>query len=157
VAAKIGDTKAVRPPQNILVAFDGSTHARRALEEAVALAQADDARLTLVSVVHRPDGIAGPYVAPSPAFIKTLVHEAEGDLARAAASIPEGVAVTTIVRVGDAAEEILELADKNEHDLVVVGTRGHSELASLALGRVSHALLRRASAPVLVARAAAAA
>lgn len=144
-------------PHNILVAFDGSAHAWRALEEAVALAQADDAKLTLVTVVHEQVVMAGPYVAPLPANIETLVAEAEGELARAEALVPAGVEVKTVVRVGDTVDEILELADEDGHDLIAVGTRGHGDVASLALGSVSHALIRRASVPVLVARAVAAA
>jgi nucleotide-binding universal stress UspA family protein len=147
-----GDRSRNGAPQNILVAFDGSAHALSALEKAVGLAQAGGARLTLVTVVHRAPVVAGPYLASPLPDVEGLVGDAEKELARAQASVPEGISAKTVVRVGITADEILECVKEGEHDLVVAGTRGHGDLASLALGSVSHELIRRSPVPVLVVR-----
>lgn len=51
---------------------------------------------------------------------------------------------------GAAAHAILDVAEREGADLVVVGSRGRSSVAELFLGSVSHHLVHRASRPVLV-------
>ncbi|MEX1169340.1 MAG: universal stress protein [Chloroflexota bacterium] len=63
-----------------------------------------------------------------------------------------GVAVRTWARQGDCCEELLAMADVDRPDLVVVGPRGHSELAAVILGSVTQGLIAHAEAPLLVAR-----
>jgi nucleotide-binding universal stress UspA family protein len=138
-------------PRNILVAFDGSQHARRALQQAVSLARASRGTLTLLEVVHQPRIFVSAYAAPLPSDAE-LLAEAEAEVARAVRSVPEDVAVRGLAVVGDAAEEILQQAATGEHDLIVMGTRGHGEAVSLAIGSVSHSVIQRAAVPVLVIR-----
>jgi nucleotide-binding universal stress UspA family protein len=138
-------------PRNILVAFDDSSHARQALQQAVTLAGAAEGNLTLLSVVHQPRVFVSAYTAPLPSD-EDLLAQAESELARATQSVPGDIPVKTLAVVGDAADEILRQAERGEHDLIVMGTRGHGEAFSLALGSVSHAVLQRATVPVLVVR-----
>jgi nucleotide-binding universal stress UspA family protein len=138
-------------PHNILVAFDDSSHARQALQQAVALASASEGKLTLLDVVHQPRVFVSAYTAPMPSD-EELLAEAERELARAVQSVPGNVSVTSLAVVGDAAAEILRQAEQGGHDLIVMGTRGHGDALSLALGSVSHAVLQNASVPVLVVR-----
>jgi nucleotide-binding universal stress UspA family protein len=51
--------------------------------------------------------------------------------------------------VGGPAHVIAELAEETGADLIVVGTRGHSSVAGLLLGSVTHRLLHIAGCPVL--------
>lgn len=51
--------------------------------------------------------------------------------------------------VGNAAHPIAELAKKEQADVIVVGTRGRTQLAGLLLGSVTHRLLQIAPCPVL--------
>jgi nucleotide-binding universal stress UspA family protein len=138
-------------PRNILVAFDGSQHARRALQHAVSLARASGGTLTLLDVVHQGRIFASPYVAPMPNDAE-LVAEAKAEIAEAVQSVPSDLAVKSLVVVGDAAEEILQQASTGDHDLIIMGTRGHGEAVSLAIGSVSHSVIQRAAVPVLVIR-----
>jgi nucleotide-binding universal stress UspA family protein len=133
----------------ILVAFDNSSNAWRALEQAVSLAEQRDAELTLMTVVQEPRVVPSPYVVP---LVGTdeLVTEAEAELEKAAVSVPEGIPVKTVVRQGDSADEIIRRAEADADDVIVIGTRGHSDAASLVIGSVSHEVIRRSPVPVLV-------
>jgi nucleotide-binding universal stress UspA family protein len=133
----------------ILVAFDNSAHAWRALEQAVELAKQRDAELTLMTVVQEPRVVASPYVVP---LVDTdqLVSEAEAELEKAAVSVPDGIPVKTVVRKGDSADEIIRRAEADADDVIVIGTRGHGDAASLVIGSVSHEVIRRSPVPVLV-------
>jgi nucleotide-binding universal stress UspA family protein len=133
----------------ILVAFDNSSHAWRALEQAVALAKERDAELTLMTVVQEPRVLASPYVVP---LVDTdeLVSEAEAELEKAAVSVPDGIPVKKVVGRGDSADEIIRRAEADADDVIVIGTRGHSDAASLVIGSVSHEVIRRSPVPVLV-------
>jgi nucleotide-binding universal stress UspA family protein len=138
--------------RNILVAVDDSPEARAALEEAIALARNEGARLTLINVATQPRfRYSGPLYVPYPSE-HDLERGARNVLERAEALVPEDLAVTGIARVGDPASEIVARAEEGGHDLVVMGSHGRGRLASLLLGSVSRAVVARSSVPVLVAR-----
>jgi nucleotide-binding universal stress UspA family protein len=140
--------------RSILVAVDGSPAATAALMQAIDLARAEGARLTLISVAApvRWQVAAAPYV-PLPREDE-LEREARETLDRAEALVPEGVPVSTALRRGRVAEEILKRVETGEHDLVVIGSRGLGRAGSLLLGSVSRAVLAGSPVPVLTARAA---
>jgi nucleotide-binding universal stress UspA family protein len=121
---------------NILVATDGSTPAERALAEAIDLAQAYRARLTVIYVV--PPTPAPTYRVPVDLAQLRGEMEAEGKqiLAAAVERIPDDVSVTTRLRHGHAGEEILSELDEGGHDLVVLGSRGRGRARSNLLGSV---------------------
>ena len=141
---------------SILVAVDGSKPSERALLEAVELARAVGARLTLISVATLPRWpvATGPYLVPLPSEHE-LERGAEALLERLEKLVPEDVPVCSIVRRGNVASAILDRVRNAEHDLVVVGSRGYGPLRTLLLGSVSQAVLDRSPVPVLVVRAAA--
>jgi nucleotide-binding universal stress UspA family protein len=139
---------------SILVAVDGSKPSERALLEAVDLARTVGARLTLISVATLPRWpvAAGPYLVPLPTEAE-LERGAQSVLERLEALVPDDVPVCSIVRRGNVASAILDRVRDAEHDLVVMGSRGHGPLRTLLLGSVSQAVLDRSPVPVLVVRA----
>jgi nucleotide-binding universal stress UspA family protein len=62
----------------------------------------------------------------------------------------EGIATTSHMIRGAAAETILETAAKSHADLLVIGSNGHNRVRSLLLGSVTDALLRRATVPIII-------
>jgi universal stress protein A len=68
----------------------------------------------------------------------------------AATATAAGVDVLTRVRVGFAAEEILETAREENADLIVLGTHGRRGLAHLVLGSTAEKVVRLATCPVFV-------
>jgi len=142
--------------RSILVAVDGSPAAEEALDQAIDLARAAGARLTLITVAAPPRWRpVGPFVPPYPTEIE-LEEEARAIVEHAGERVPDDVPHATVVRAGPAAREILERVSCAGHDLVVMGSRGHGAAASLVLGSVSRAVAARSSVPVLIARAQAA-
>jgi nucleotide-binding universal stress UspA family protein len=134
--------------RSILVAYDGSSHAKRALAEAVDIARAQGARLTLLTVAAPLQAWAGPYV----------VSISEAELGQAAeqiavegeALVPEGIPMSARTAAGHAGIELLKRAEAADHDLIVMGSRGRGAVRSAVLGSVSHYVLNHAHVPVLV-------
>lgn len=83
-----------------------------------------------------------------------LSAAAELILRAAAASAKEQGAKNTrsIVEDGDAAQRILKKAEAEGVDLIVMGTRGFSDLQGLFLGSVSHKVTQIANCPVMTVR-----
>jgi nucleotide-binding universal stress UspA family protein len=140
--------------KRILVAFDGSSHAKRALVEAADLASATDGELTVISVVPELSSwiLAGP--VPPPANLTELQDQVADsyrqDLREAVEALPDQLRVSSKLLRGHAAAEILDQARAGNHDLLVVGSRGRSEVQSLLLGSVSEHVSRASRVPVLI-------
>jgi nucleotide-binding universal stress UspA family protein len=119
-------------PRKIIVGYDDSDAARRALDRAADLA-GYASTLTVVSVErngrsHAPDALASAR---------------EHLLGR-------HVPATYLQPVGEAADTLVETAEELEADLLIVGRRSRGSLRRLVLGSVSEAVIRRATCDVLV-------
>ena len=139
--------------QRLLVAFDGSAHAQRALTEAIDLAQTNSGTLTVISVAPAPSVWAmSGYDVPIDVdrVSKELEREYQSMLDGAVRRIPADIPVTKILKQGAAGPEIAGEANAGHYDLVVMGSRGRGELRSLLLGSVSHRVLQASHVPVLV-------
>jgi nucleotide-binding universal stress UspA family protein len=134
--------------RRIVVAFDGSPPATRALDLALRLARSDRARVWAVHVPAPPQAIAEPRTdeeqRSEPQAIARALEQVRGVAER------EGMAVEVMVREGVAAPMILAAAREVQADLIVVGTRGLRGAGRLLLGSVSSAVLAGAGRPVLV-------
>jgi nucleotide-binding universal stress UspA family protein len=120
----------------ILYATDGSTDALAGAELLACLPLETDWELVVLTVLVESDpGDGAPALAPA---LEALRHTP--------------AQITTDVRHGAAAEEILRVAEEHPADLIVVGCRGLSGIARFFLGSVAERVARHASCPVLVAR-----
>ena len=139
------------PKKRIIVAVDGSEGSNAAIDEAVELAHEMDATLSFV-YVRRPSSSAlgNPYyerhVGHDLRKGREVIAEASQMAARA------GIETDGDILEGDAADEIVSLADSRAVDLIVVGSRGYGALAGALLGSVSRAVVQHANVPVLVAK-----
>jgi nucleotide-binding universal stress UspA family protein len=140
--------------RDLLVAFDGSSHAQRALAEARDLAQANAGRLTVMTVVPEPStwALSSGYGAAVnlDALMAEIELEYQTMLDRALDTMADDVSVNKILTRGPAGPSIVAEARANDHDLIVMGSRGRGELRSLLLGSVSHHVLQASPVPVLV-------
>jgi nucleotide-binding universal stress UspA family protein len=84
-----------------------------------------------------------------------LIKEKVGDyLIKTGESLrTKKVSVSTIVRTGNAADEILKAAEETKADLIAMSTHGRSGLRRLAFGSITDKVLRHSPVPVLTVRA----
>jgi nucleotide-binding universal stress UspA family protein len=138
--------------RNILVAVDGSKESKLALADAIDLALESNARLTVAHISTPGPGIlrttpAGAAVAAElPACHEKILREAVD-------SVPKDLPVTTLLREGSPAHEIVRAAREQQSDLIVIGSRGRGRASAALLGSVSHEVLHESPVPVLVVHA----
>lgn len=135
-----------RGMKRILVGFDGSQGSEKALSKALSLIE-EGGELIILAVI------------PSKAE-KSFVDSNAYKLARERAHqlIQEKLdsvgdtdfTVTGVVEAGDAAEKIIEMANKKECDLIILGRRGQSEISPSPLGSVAEKVVTNAHKPVMV-------
>ena len=139
----------------ILVPTDFSADANAAFDYALALARKFDAPVHLVHVVEDPlaAGVWSSeiYTAEIAGLQVNLVRDAEQRLRR---SVPDTAGtVSTEVRTGNAAKQIVDAARETHADLIVMGTRGRTGVAHVIMGSVAERVVRLAPCPVLTLRA----
>jgi len=135
--------------RSILVAVDGSPTARHALQEAVDIARAQGARLTILTVAP-PVPTLMPVAGGDPRGIQDNAEEwAAGILRDALAAVPEDVEVHTVLRTGYASHEVVDELRGGDYDLVVLGSRGRSATRAGVLGSVNGAVHFHTSVPML--------
>jgi nucleotide-binding universal stress UspA family protein len=142
--------------KKILVALDGSKAANNALEFALGLAETASAELELLTVVP-------PVFLPSHSLY-VLKSEAIADCAKALDVTFRGVLskaqreaqnrkptlkISTRFEKGEPAEKIVEVAERGNFNLIVMGSRGLGGRVS-ALGSVSSRVVDNASCPVVI-------
>ncbi|MCW2631117.1 MAG: hypothetical protein JWR88_79 [Pseudonocardia sp.] len=158
----------MNPSGPVIIGFDGSPAAERAVREAGALLA--PARPALVVVVWEAgrayDVMDIPSLAletpPVPLDIRTATEvdlamyetaqrlaQHGANLAREAGLEAEGLAVADDVTVADT---LVRLAEENSSPAVVVGSHGHSDLRDLVLGGTARSVVQHAPCPVVVVR-----
>jgi nucleotide-binding universal stress UspA family protein len=122
---------------DILVAVDGSPSARRALEQAVDLARAQNAKLTLITVVPPVSVYVTIGRMSADQIARELEEWADKALAEALASLPEDVIAHKVRPSGQVGEQIVKELERGSYDLVVLGTRGRGPAREGLLGSVN--------------------
>ena len=138
--------------KKILLALDGSSLAEKACEAARDMAELTGAEVVCVHIrqkspvpgttegvlVESPDA-SGPDASAILAPCTDMLDRSE-------------VAYRSVVKDGSPGREIVAAARQENCDLIIMGSRGRSDLAGLLLGSVAHKVLQTAPCPVLVIR-----
>lgn len=142
------------PWKKILCPVDFSDGAQLSIETAVRVANEANAELVIANVLASPVYYVIEPIAFPAAFISDLAQAAEEGLARSKElAVRLGATrVSTQLLHGDAAHEIVELAKRDDFDLVVIGTHGRTGIKHALLGSVAEKVVRHATVPVLVVR-----
>lgn len=125
----------------ILVTLDGSKYGERALESARELATMTNAKVILLTVLQATD---------SERAVNTMREYLQGhcdDLTEAGVSD-----VSTAVRYGEPARQIVEAARELDADLIVMSTQGAGAGDRFELGSVALQVLRSAPCPIFAVR-----
>ena len=119
---------------NILVAYDGSSSSRAAVEQALELAKANNAQVTVLSVAPSVAPLAGLSGVSIERLGAELKQWAERTARQGASGAPTELDVHTVTRSGHIGEEIVAEIEAGGYDLVVLGSRGHGRLTSELFG-----------------------
>ncbi len=154
-AAKLttnGPAAAVHPAiRQVILATDMGPASAAATDEAFRLAAALNARLLAVTVID-------PRTLQLPGGrFRSRVDQERARLEAAAAELVlrgrrERVATSFLIWEGDPAESIIDAAQSEGADMIVVGSHGRGALGRALIGSVSDQVVRRAPCPILVVR-----
>ncbi len=134
----------------ILVALDGSTHSKKALDYAIFLTKACKASLGIIHVIHLPTiSSADPQTVDK---VTHLLESAGNKILTKAEEEAEasGLKVDRIREVGYPVNHIVKASNKGRYDLIVMGSRGMSGIKEFLLGSISHGVSQHAKCPVLI-------
>lgn len=137
--------------RRILVPTDGSGQAFKAVNQAIHLAAMTEAELTLLMAVDLNRNVSAfEQVSLSgyvPAELKVAAYQFLAELMHV---IPTEIRAHTRVEIGDPGEIILSVAEEEESNLIVMGSRGFGTFRSWLVGSVSSYVVQRAQCPVLL-------
>lgn len=138
----------------ILVTTDFSEEALPAVQEAARLARILGSRLTLLYVVE--DRLPAMIAAASDLDRRQLLEQhrrrAEQSLRSHVQEHLPDQGAEVVVQVGAAVEKILQTAEEQEADLIVMATHGHGFVRHALFGSTTERVLHHAPCPVLVVR-----
>ena len=135
---------------HILVPLDGSSESENALALAVTFAEKFEAKITLLHVIDLNAKMSDLDRVTMSGYIPSdILQEGYKLLSDAMRKIPQEISVETAVIPGHPAGVILDQAEQNHIDLIILGSRGLGAVKGLLLGSVSAAVIQKAPCPVL--------
>ncbi len=153
--------KLPRSVKRILVAVDGSVHSGRAVDMALDLARKYDAMLYIIHVAagyaayerfgEAYEGRVNPQILTKTA-LNSIRSQGEAYLSDVETKArAEGLTkVERVYSAGDPADEILNFAEQNNVDLIVMGSRGLGRFSRVFLGSVSSKVAHHAHCTVII-------
>jgi len=140
--------------KNVLVPIDGSPQSDDALVHA--LENLDGGTITVLHVIDPIDaGYSAPVAVPggSEEWYENAKEQSEAVFEDAQAIADEyGVELDTRQEMGRPARAIVDVADEDDFDQIVMGSHGRSGVSRILLGSVAETVVRRSTIPVTVVR-----
>jgi nucleotide-binding universal stress UspA family protein len=140
--------------KKILIATDGSENARRAASYGVNIAKATGAEVHALYIISTQHAVTTRTVMGwSEAFEEYLANKGGVAIADVEKLGKEaGVKVEPVFLKGIPADKILNYAEENNIDLIVMGTHGLTGIKRFLIGSVAESVVRHSKAPVMVIR-----
>lgn len=145
------------PKHGILVAVDFSPNSATALKFAAEMAECMKAQLLVLHVVHDPGDTPGYYAQRSKKSLRKMediaaemMAEFLADTAKANPDLKALKKADSKLVVGLPVARVLEVVDKTEPRLVVLGSRGRTGLSHLLLGSKAEQIVRLCPVPVTI-------
>ena len=141
--------------RKIMVATDGSEEVIKAVDSAIEIAKISDAKLYAVHVIAL--GFYSLTHSTDSEWDKAMKEQLTKEGKEATAYVENAgkaanVKVESVILEGNPAEEIIDFAEKNDIDLIVMGTHGMTGIPRFLLGSVAENVVRHAKKAVLVVR-----
>lgn len=136
--------------KKILVPYDGSSHSKHALKMAISLAKKYRGNIVGLYVNDLP--LLLEYSIIDPVGLRDISHGKRILQYAKNLVVKDKIKFQSKIVTGPAAESILNYAQKNKVDIIIIGHRGMSTTKEVFLGSVSHHVLQKTKIPVLVVR-----
>ncbi len=140
--------------KKILCAVDLSSHSKTIADYATTFAKLTGAEVLVVYTAPSLSQYVGFHVPPNTIenFVGEIVSGAEKSMDGFIAENFPGIVAKGHVLVGYAAEEIVEKAEEEKVDLIIMGTHGRKGLDRMLFGSVAESVVKNARQPVLTIR-----
>ena len=137
--------------KTILVPIDFSENAEHVMEYALSVAEQFKANILLCFVAQLYTDYSDFFIPQMPvvAIEEEIDKAAKERMHNFVAEHANGTKIEECVLIGNVAHEILNLAEKREVDLIVMGTHGYQGLEKILFGSVAEKVVKMASCPVL--------
>lgn len=137
--------------KKILLPFDDSVHSVNAANYTISLARLIGAQ---VHIVHCYEWLPTITEVPSPLIkdLEKVSKEKAEDVLKTAEEIfrDRGIQYNLETILGSPGKILVDLAKSKRFDLIIMGSKGHSDLAGLFIGSVTHRMVNTMHCPVLV-------
>ncbi|AKB66407.1 universal stress protein [Methanosarcina mazei] len=140
--------------KKILIATDGSENGAQAINAGIEIARLSQGKVYALYVI---DNTCYPAEKWNPKLKTAMEEQFKAFGLEMTATVEEaakaaGIDVEFVIREGHPAEKILDFAEKQDIDMIVVGSLGKTDAERFLLGSVSEKVVRNAKVPVLVVR-----
>jgi nucleotide-binding universal stress UspA family protein len=136
--------------QNIVIATDGSENSLRAISYGIKLAKLSGGMVYALHVMDIPS-VSQSWTAGRETMYETLKKDGQKAILKVKeCGEASGVEVKETLLEGHPSNEIIDFAEKNNIDLIVMGTLGKTGLDRFLMGSVAEKVVRTSKVPVLV-------
>jgi nucleotide-binding universal stress UspA family protein len=136
--------------ESVLVAVDGSESSTVAVKRALDLQESYGSKVQILSVADIPEHIYGL----DPGIAQGMIDNTRGNLEDVSKRVESiGGKAEMLLREGDPARKITEIAQAMNVGMIVVGSHGRTRLRRLLMGSVTERVIGHAPCPILVTRA----
>ncbi len=141
--------------EKVLVPVDGSAPSLKAVATARELAETGAVKqITIINVVHFPapavlaDGLSLNYLPAQ--YQNELLTMAEAITEKARETLGPNINAKIIIDSGSPPDVVLQVAEKDNYDLIIMGNRGLNQVQRLFLGSVSNRVVLMSKCSVLI-------
>ncbi|WP_048039546.1 universal stress protein, partial [Methanosarcina mazei] len=133
--------------RNIVIATDGSANSMKAISRGIEVAKVSGATVHVIHVVDSPSIISDVWTAGKDMIHEMMMSDGKKILSKAKKTIEDsGVEVKDVLLDGHPGEEIIKFAERNNIDLIVMGTLGKTGLEKFLMGSVAEKVVRHSRA-----------
>lgn len=141
--------------KKILVPCDFSTPARHAFRSALSIAARSGGEVHVLHVIELPvlhDAVLMPVVSFEEGLFRELEEKSQTEFAKLVEENKGNIPVHTKIVFGETSRMILDYAESEAVDLIIMGTRGASGIREVFIGSNTEKIVRRSDIPVFVVR-----
>jgi nucleotide-binding universal stress UspA family protein len=143
--------------RKVLVAVDGSNHSFNASAYAIDWAKRNDAELIAIHVIYPTYSPFQIALSPRPERIQEITKKEREEGQRYVDKVKQqatekkvSVKTDVIVGVASVVKEIVEYAENNKVDIIIIGSRGMTGLKKMLLGSIATGVVTYSHCPVLI-------